>query len=299
MSFHHVPVLIDEVVQALQPRDGARYVDCTVGGGGHTEALLRAADCRVLGIDQDPDALTATRTRCGFAAERIELVRGRFSTLPQVLESSGWPAVDGVLADLGVSSHQLDTPERGFSFRHQGPVDMRMDPSSTRSAAQLVDQASEAELSDLIWRYGEERRARAVARAIVAGRPWSDTAALASAVAGAVGRSKSRVHPATRTFQALRIATNEELRELERLLECVVGLLVPGGRVAIITFHSLEDRLVKQAFAEASGKGRPRDGFGNPVGPKHGRALKPVTPAEDDPNPRARSARLRVFERSP
>lgn len=298
-AFHHVTVLRDEVVAALRPADGEVHVDCTLGGGGHAEALLEAAACRVVGLDRDPSALAAASARLARFGDRFTAVRASFSRLGAVLEELGLDAVDGVLADLGVSSHQLDTAARGFSFRLPGPVDMRMDPDAPRSAADLVNGAAEAELADLIWAYGEERRSRAVARAIVAGRPWTDTAALAEAVAAAVGRSKDRIHPATRTFQALRIAVNDELGEVRALLPAAAEALRPGGRLAIIAFHSLEDRLVKQFLHAESGRTGPRDAWGNPVSPVRFSALRLVRPADDDPNPRARSARLRVATRSP
>lgn len=298
-AFHHEPVMSAEVVAALAPRDGAVLVDCTVGGGGHSFALLSAADCRVIGLDRDTAAIEAARERCAFAGERFEAVHAPFSALGRVLDERSIDKVDGVLADLGVSSHQLDTAERGFSFQRSGPLDMRMDPSAERTAAELVNGWSEADLADVIFRYGEERRARRVAAAIVAGRPWSDTRALAVAVAKSVGGPRGRIHPATRTFQALRIVVNRELEELESLIPQALSRLAPGGRLAVITFHSLEDRIVKRALADASGRNRPRDAFGNLVGPVLVEAFRSQVPAQDDPNPRARSARLRVAERLP
>ena len=295
-GFHHVPVLRDEVVRALQPRADACIVDCTVGGAGHTRALLDAAPCRVVALDRDPAALEAARERCG-AHPRLTLVRAAFGDLARVLADLEITEVDGVLADLGVSSHQLDRPERGFSFMRQGPVDMRMDPDAALTAAQIVNQWSEDELIRILRDYGEERRARRVAQALVAGRPWDDTLALASAVASAVGGQRQRIHPATRTFQAIRIATNQELAQLRQLLPAARQALTVGGRMALITFHSLEDRMVKRFIADESGKNRPRDAFGNPIGEIHLKALRPITPASDDPNPRARSARLRVAEK--
>ncbi len=297
--FGHEPVMLAEVVRAMAPEDGELYVDCTLGGGGHTRALLDAADCRVVGIDRDPAALAAASQWVGAARERLEPVRGSFSQLPEILDGLGVQHVHGIFADLGVSSHQLDTAERGFSFRRAGPVDMRMDPDGARSAAQLIEQGTEAELADVIYRYGEERRSRRVARAIVAGRPWDDTVALAEAVARAVGGRGGRTHPATRTFQALRIAVNEELAELESLLHVAPSKLLTGGRLAFLTFHSLEDRMVKRAFAEAAGRNAPRDPYGNPVGATTLKLASSRPPSADDPNPRARSARLRSATRLP
>lgn len=298
-GFHHIPVMRDEVLAALAPADGEIHVDCTVGGGGHSAAILAAADCRVVGLDRDPAALDAARQVCAPFGDRFTAVRASFSELGRVLDDLGVPRVHGILADLGVSSHQLDTPERGFSFRQSGPVDMRMDPDAPLTAAEIVDTWSVERLTEVIRTYGEERRARRVAEAIVAGRPWADTATLAAAIASVVGRGKGRIHPATRTFQALRIAVNDELGEVERLLPIAVDRLQPGGRIVILTFQSLEDRIVKRFFAERAGKGRPRDAYGNPLGAVDLSLLPPSTPSPDDPNPRARSARLRSARRLP
>lgn len=301
-DFHHIPVLHDEVLQALQPSDGEVFVDCTLGGGGHSESILESADCRVVGLDRDPVALAAAGARLERFGDRFTAVKASFSQILAVLADLGLAEVHGVLADLGVSSPQLDTPERGFSFRLQGPPDMRMDPENPLTAKEIVDTFTEDEIASLVSRYGEERRARRVARAIVAGRPWDDTVTLAEAVAKAVGtpRGGSRIHPATRTFQALRIVVNDELGEVERLLPAAVEALAPGGRLAIISFHSLEDRIVKQFLAFESGRTAPRDGYGHPVHPPRLAPLpKSVTPRSDDPNPRARSARLRHAVRLP
>jgi 16S rRNA (cytosine1402-N4)-methyltransferase len=291
-AFQHTSVLLDQVVATLAPADGEVHVDCTLGGGGHAGALLARARCRVVGIDRDPAALDAASAALASYGDRFTPVKAAFSELGAVLDRLGLATVDGIVADLGVSSPQLDQAERGFSFSRSGPIDMRMDPTQPTSAADLVNTWSEDALADVITRYGEERKARRVAQAIVAGRPWSDTVALASAVAKVVGGSH-RIHPATRTFQGLRIAVNDELGELERLLPQVVARLAPGGRVAIVTFHSLEDRLVKRFLDQAAGKGRPRDPYGNPIGAAPLRLLPDLAPSDDDPNPRARSARLR------
>lgn len=302
MAFEHIPVLRDEVLEALRPADGEVFVDCTLGGGGHSEALLEAANCRVVGLDRDPVALEAATTRLSRFEKRFSAHRTPFSGIHSVLEDIGLRHVDGILADLGVSSPQLDTAERGFSFRRSGPVDMRMDPNQSLTAAELVNTYDESEIARIVRDYGEERRARRVARAIVAGRPWSDTLTLADAVAKAVGVPKggARIHPATRTFQAIRIAVNDELGELERLLPTALQLLKPGGRLALISFHSLEDRIVKQFFYAESGRVGPKDPYGNPLTPPTLAPLsKAVSAQADDPNPRARSARLRTAVRLP
>ncbi|MEN0065559.1 MAG: 16S rRNA (cytosine(1402)-N(4))-methyltransferase RsmH [Myxococcota bacterium] len=295
-SFHHVPVLKDEVVAGIGPVEDAWIVDGTVGGGGHAEALLDATNGRLLGIDRDPAALAAAGERTARFGDRVRLVQGSFGDLPALASELDGPIV-GVLADLGVSSHQLDTPKRGFSFRSEGPLDMRMDPHGITKAGYYVNEAPEDELRTIIATLGEERRARAVARAIVQARPLTTTTALADVVAAVVGRGKGRIHPATRTFQAIRIATNDELGQLERLLAAALNAVAVGGRIAIITFHSLEDRIVKQFFAHHAGKGRPRDPFGNPVGSVRLAVERNDVPAADDPNPRARSARLRTARR--
>lgn len=297
MVFEHVPVLLEELVDAVNPRDGETYVDCTLGGGGHAEALLEGAKCRVIGLDRDPNALAESQRRLARFGDRFIPRRGAFGELQTVLAELNQPVVDAVVADIGVSSHQLDTAERGFSFRHGGPIDMRMDPDAPFSAAEIVNEWRVEELAACIWRFGEERRSRAIARAIVAGRPWTDTAALAGAIASVIGRGNKRIHPATRTFQALRITVNDELGQLERLLPAAVDSLCVGGRLAVISFHSLEDRIVKQFLATEAGKRSERDAWGNPIGTVRLSLSKPVTPSSTDPNPRARSARLRVAVR--
>ena len=298
-GFEHVTVLLAEVVEALAPAAGEVFVDCTLGGGGHTEALLEAADCRVIGLDRDPSALAAAGERLARFGDRFVPVHTAFSGLRAALDSLGIERVDGVVADLGVSSPQLDHADRGFSFRHAGPVDMRMDPTSGRTAAELLAEVDEAELTRILKTYGEERQARRVARALKADQPFTDTTDLAGTVASVVGRGKGRIHPATRTFQALRIAVNDELGQLEALLPQVVESLAPGGRLAFITFHSLEDRLVKQFLSRAAGRGLPRDAYGDPIGDITLSLSRPVTPSPSDPNPRARSSRLRSATRLP
>jgi 16S rRNA (cytosine1402-N4)-methyltransferase len=298
-GYHHESVLLREVVDAIAPADGEVYVDCTLGGGGHARALLSEARCTVVGLDRDPAAIAAASASLASFGDRFVPVRSPFSELHRVLDRLRLDHVHGVLVDLGVSSHQLDTAERGFSFRTAGPIDMRMDPTVGPSAAELVNTWSEDDLTDVISRFGEERHARRVARRIVAGRPWSDTLSLASAVASVVGGA-GRIHPATRTFQGLRMAVNDELGELERLLPIALDRLHAHGRLAVITFHSLEDRLVKRFLDAKAGKGRPRDAYGNPIGPVHVR-LRPdrTVDADTEPNPRARSARLRGAVRLP
>ncbi len=304
-AFHHVPVLLEAVLEELRPAPGAVVIDATVGGGGHALALLRAAQPggRLLGIDADPAALAAARARlaaAGLPPGSFVLHHGRFADLQAIATAHGFAPVDAVLLDLGVSSHQLDTPQRGFSFSAEGPLDMRLDPTGGPTAADLVNQLGERELADLIYRYGEERASRRIARLIVERRrqaPITTTADLASLVLRAVGRGgRERIHPATRTFQALRIAVNRELEQLEAALPQAVELLRPGGRLAVISFHSLEDRMVKQFFRAESGYG----GSANARPPRLTIITrKPIEAgaAEVAANPRARSARLRVAER--
>lgn len=294
----HIPVMLDEVIESLRPLVGDVVVDCTLGLGGHSEALLERTSCSVIGLDRDPDALERARGRLERYGDRFTAYHACFSDLSRVLKAHGTLHVQGILADLGVSSMQLDQEARGFSFRNGGPVDMRMDPTVGRTAADIVNTWSPEELAHCIATYGEERRARRVASVIVDGRPWSDTKALASAVAKAVGGRRMKIHPATRTFQALRIAVNDELGELERFLPIAVDHLAPGGRMAVISFHSLEDRLVKRFFRRESGRDADRDPYGNPIGIfRLSAPSRSLTPSDNDPNPRSRSARLRVAVR--
>jgi 16S rRNA (cytosine1402-N4)-methyltransferase len=303
----HRPVLMAEVVEALAPAAGKVYVDGTFGAGGYAQALLAAAACRVFGIDRDPAAIAAGRAVEEAFAGRLKLLAGRFGEMEQLLAGEGVDAVDGVTLDIGVSSMQLDRPERGFSFAADGPLDMRMEQSGP-DAAELVNEASEAELADIIYRYGEERRARAVARAIVAARakqPIRRTGELAAIIARVV-RGAPGQHPATRTFQALRIRVNDELGELERGLAAAERLLRPTGRLAVVAFHSLEDRIVKRFLARRSGR-RPAPSRHLPAAPGAERApsfrllfggVRTPGAAEIAANPRARSARLRAAERT-
>jgi 16S rRNA (cytosine1402-N4)-methyltransferase len=307
MSERHVPVLLNEVVDALQPRDGGRYVDGTFGAGGYTAAMLDRADCRVIAIDRDPDAIAAGRPLAERYAPRLRLIEGRFGDMAELLSAEGVDDVDGVALDLGVSSMQFDQPGRGFSFRASGPLDMRMERKGP-SAADLVNEAEEAELADIIWRYGEERRSRRVARAIVEARKdkrIETTGELAEIVRRAVGpQGRDESDPATRTFQALRIAVNDELGELERGLAAAEQVLAAGGRLAVVSFHSLEDRAVKEFVRARAGRTPGPSRHAPPRADARAPALrdltrKPLTPsaAEVSANPRARSARLRVAEK--
>lgn len=306
-AVYHQPVLLEEAVHFLAPGPGRLIFDGTLGGGGHTRRLLEEGAC-VLAFDQDPEALAAARRVLAPFRDRVALVRRNFRELGEVLEEAGLPGVHGILVDLGVSSRQLDEAERGFSFAADGPLDMRMDPSSATTAADLVNRLDESELADLIFRFGEERRSRRIARFIVEARrraPIATTRQLATIVEKANPRhgARSRIHPATRTFQALRIAVNDELGALEDLLEAAADWLLPGGRLVVISFHSLEDRIVKHFIRDHSAewidapewptaRPNPRRRF-RPVVRK---AVEP-TPEECARNPRARSARLRVAER--
>jgi 16S rRNA (cytosine1402-N4)-methyltransferase len=304
-SAAHRPVLLSEVIDALQPRDGAIYVDGTFGAGGYSRALLDAARCAVWGIDRDPGAIEGGKRLAAQYGGRLALIEGCYGDRDTLLAERGVDAVDGIALDLGVSSMQLDQPERGFSFRGDGPLDMRMSRSGA-SAADIVNRAEESELADIIFKYGEERHARRIARAIVAARalaPIERTAQLANIVARVVGRGDGRIHPATRTFQALRIAVNDELGELERGLNAGERMLRAGGRFAVVSFHSLEDRIVKDFMRRRAGD-VPRPSRHVPsvaAAPAATLRLinrKPIVPGEQEAsaNPRARSARLRVAE---
>jgi 16S rRNA (cytosine1402-N4)-methyltransferase len=304
----HVPVLLDEMLTALAIRPGGVYLDGTFGGGGYSRAILAAGAGRLYGLDRDPGAV-ATGNR--LAAERREfaMLEGRFGDMVADLAAAGVQRLDGIVLDLGLSSVQLDDPSRGFSFAADGPLDMRMSRQGL-SAAELVNEADEAALATILYRYGEERAARRIARAIVERRrraPLTRTRELAAVVAGAIGRHGGRIDPATRTFQALRIYLNEELDELERALAAAEGLLAPGGRLVIVAFHSLEDRLVKRFLAARSGDlPRPSRHLPEPTGMPEAARFRPLfrhpvrpTAEEVRANPRARSARLRAAERLP
>jgi 16S rRNA (cytosine1402-N4)-methyltransferase len=301
----HAPVLLDEAIAALAPRDQATYVDGTFGAGGYSRALLAAAACRVIAIDRDPAAVAIGGELALAHPGRFTVIEGRFGEMEKLLAGLGVSSVAGIALDLGVSSPQLDEAERGFSFRADGPLDMRMGRDGA-SAADLVNTLSESALANLIYIYGEERFARRVARAIVAARreaPLTRTAELARIVRSAVPASGG-IDPATRTFQALRLEVNDELGELERALLAAERLLAPGGRLVIIAFHSLEDRRVKDFLRERSAAA-PKASRHRPALPAHAPSFrlitrKPVLPgaAELARNPRARSARLRAAERT-
>jgi 16S rRNA (cytosine1402-N4)-methyltransferase len=299
-GYKHVPVLVKEVVHFLQPQTQWLYVDATLGEGGHAEAVLRATapGCRLIGIDRDAEVLEVARRRLGPFGSRIDIVHGHAAELRSILDTLHVPLVNGILLDLGVSSYQLETAERGFSFAREGPLDMRMDRTAEQTAAMLVNSLGEIDLINLIQRYGEERWARRIARAILRVRrraPLRTTQDLAVVITQVIpsGARPPRLHPATRTFQALRIAVNQELSGLEESLKVAVACLSPGGRLCVIAYHSLEDRIVKrtfQAFARSQ-----------KVTPPQVRLLtsKPITCslAERQVNPRARSAKLRVLEK--
>ena len=304
----HQPVMVRDVVEMLAPRPGQLIVDATFGAGGYSRAILEAASCRVIGIDRDAAAGTLAEPLIARHGERLVVLHGRFGDMPRLLAAIGVDAVDGVAFDLGVSSMQLDQPARGFSFRHDGPLDMRMDPTSGENAAALVARLPEAELARVIREFGEERWARRVAKAIVRARlaaAITTTGRLAEIVRGAVPRAADGIDPATRTFQALRIEVNDELGELDRGLIAAERLLRPEGRLVVVAFHSLEDRRVKVFLRQRAG----RIDLGSRHAPRVGATPpatfrlitgKPLTAGAEEVaiNPRARSARLRAAERT-
>jgi 16S rRNA (cytosine1402-N4)-methyltransferase len=301
----HVPVLLAEVVDALAPAPGETHVDGTFGAGGYTKALLAKGAARVFAFDRDPEAIQYGEALAAASGGRLTLVPERFSRMRQALRSHGVEAVDGVTLDIGVSSMQLDRPERGFSFQADGPLDMRMGPEGA-SAADFLNEADEGEIADVIFHYGEEPKARRIARAIVAARPIERTGQLADIVRRAARHKPgAKKDPATRTFQAIRIHVNEELAELEGGLTAAEQVLAPGGRLAVVTFHSLEDRIVKQFFKARSGA-LPAGSRHLPARAQAGPAstfeavVKPVRAgeAETAANPRARSATLRAARRT-
>lgn len=300
----HAPVLLAEVLTGLAVRPGGRYIDGTLGLGGHAAAVLEASapDGMVLGIDADPEARSLATRRLEAFGERVRVVGGNARQIERLCREVGWDTVDGALLDLGVSSLQLGSQARGFSFQHDGPLDMRMDPTTPLTAGEIVNTWEGERIARVIWEYGEEPRSRRIARAIIAARPLSSTLELASVVARAIG-SRGRTHPATRTFQALRIAINDEVGALAAALVGAVALLRPGGRLAVISFHSGEDRIVKEFLRRES-----RDCLCRPEMPTctcgHrarvtliNRHVITPTAQEQRQNPRSRSARLRVAER--
>ena len=296
---HHKPVMVDEVVSAIQPRSGGRYIDCTTGEGGHAEAILGHCDppARLLGLDLDREALAVAEDRLARFGETTKLVETSYVNIAEVAAKQGFVPCDGVLFDLGVSSLQLENASRGFAFLKEASLDMRFGPSIGRSAREIVNETDETDLANLIFRLGEERRSRRIARAIVRARPVETTVELADVVVRAIGwpsRARRRTHPATRTFQALRIAVNDELGNVEAGIRGAIGVLRQGGRVVVISYHSLEDRLVKNLLREES----------KPVDENHSPALRLITKrvikpgtAEIEVNRRSRSARMRVAER--
>lgn len=300
----HLPVLYKETIHALQPCAGGRYIDGTLGAGGHSAGILEASapTGQVLAFDLDPQAIQIARARLGPFGARVHIVQASYIKMAEIAASLGWEAVDGIVLDLGVSSMQLDTAERGFSFLRDAPLDMRFDPNASLSAADLVNSLPESELADLLFRYGEEHQSRRIARAIVQNRPLASTRQLADLVLKTVGK-KERIHPATRTFQALRIAVNSELDSVESVLPIAIGLLRPGGRLAVISFHSLEDRIIKETFRRES-----TDCLCPPRQPVctcgHRARIRQInrkpleaSEAEMQENSRARSAKLRIVEK--
>ncbi len=301
----HRPVLYQEIIDYLAPHNSGLYLDCTVGAGGHAKGILQASapSGQLIGLDLDPSALFHSRNALAEFGSRVHLRQGSYLKAAEFVRELGWQGLDGIVADLGVSSMQLDQAKRGFSFRQDAPLDMRFDPYSGKSAADLLNTAKEKELADILWHYGEERFSRRIAKEIIRARPLNTTVELAEIVRRVIGRSHERQDPATRTFQALRIAVNDELNSIKKAIPGLIELLQPKGRLAIISFHSLEDRLVKQAFRQES-----RDCICSPeqlICTCNHKArirlltLRPVLPDTDEINinPRARSARLRVAEK--
>ena len=299
----HIPVMLDEVLQALGPQDGEVYVDGTLGAGGYTRAILASAKCTVIGIDRDPEAHSRAAAWQSEYGDRLRLVHDAFGNVAEVVVDP----VDGFVLDLGVSSMQIDQAERGFSFRFEGPLDMRMDTTRGQSAADLVNTTPEEDLANIIYTYGDERHSRRIAKAIIEARPVTTTGQLASVIRGVFPRGKkTEIDPATRTFQALRIAVNDELGELERALEGAEKILAEGGRLVIVTFHSLEDRIVKNFFKERSGdvSSPSRHLPAAPVETRkptfvlQSRKKVEASAAEIAQNPRSRSAKLRAAIRT-
>ena len=313
MNTPHEPVLYKEIIHALQPGSGGRYVDGTLGAGGHARGIMEACapDGQLLGLDVDPQALAIARRILAPYEHRIHLAQASYTSLSDQLARLGWDAVDGIVLDLGASSMQFDTPERGFSFMQDAPLDMRFGPHVTQTAADIVNSYSERELADLIYEYGEDRDSRKIARAIVKARPLHTTRELVAAIERISLRRGDRVHPATRTFQALRIAVNEELASIKEVLPQAVAALRhrpehgegSGGRLAVISFHSLEDRIVKEFFRE-QGRALINPPYERIYEEERNAVLKevnrkPIVPSDDEiqNNPRARSAKLRIAEK--
>jgi len=301
----HVPVLYQEILEVLNPVPGGLYVDGTVGAGGHSRGILErsAPDGKLIAFDRDPEALELAERNLAEYSDRVTLIHSSYHEFVSHLNNRNWHTVDGILIDLGLSSMQLDSPERGFSFRFDAPLDMRFDPDQSFSASTLVNEYERDELADIIFTYGEEKFSRRIADAIIANRPLATTKELAELIKGVVPYTKSKIHPATRTFQALRIVVNNELKALEAFLPAALEVLKPGGRLAVIAFHSLEDRIVKGYFRQESrdcvcppeipvcvceGKARLKEITRRPIRPEDHEIAK---------NPRARSAKLRAAEK--
>ncbi|HEX3401287.1 MAG TPA: 16S rRNA (cytosine(1402)-N(4))-methyltransferase RsmH [Acetobacteraceae bacterium] len=304
----HTPVMLPEVLGMLAPREGGIYLDGTFGGGGYATGILEAAPCTLWAIDRDPDAIARGASLAARYPGRLHLIHGQFGNLLDLLAEQGVTALDGVVLDVGVSSFQIDDPARGFSFRGDGPLDMRMDRSGP-TAADLVNHLAERELADVLFELGEERASRRIARAIVAARaeaPITTTSRLAGIIRSVLPPDRSGIDPATRSFQALRIRVNDELGETERALEQASRLLAPGGRLVVVSFHSLEDRIVKRFMGDAAGRSPapsrhdPRGLAERPVPRFRLLTARPLRPgaAETAANPRSRSARLRALEKS-
>ena len=301
----HVPVLYQEVLEVLNPVPGGFYVDGTIGAGGHSRGILErsAPDGILIGFDRDPAALALAASNLAEFSDRVTLIHSSYQEMVSHLNNRNWHTVDGILIDLGLSSMQLNTPERGFSFRYDAPLDMRFDPDQSFSASDLVNEYTREELAEIIFTYGEEKFSRRIADAIIANRPLATTKELAELIKGVVPHTRSKIHPATRTFQALRIAVNNELDALEAFLPAALEVLKPGGRLAVIAFHSLEDRIVKRYFRQES-----RDCICPPEIPicvcENKARIKeitrrPIRPEDHEihENPRARSAKLRAAEK--
>jgi len=300
--FPHRPVLYKETIQYLAPSSPKRYLDCTAGAGGHSEGILTESspDGELLALDLDPLAIELTRQSLHPFGKRARVMHATYLQSAGLLQEIGWQGVDGIVMALGVSSMQLDQSARGFSFRHDGLLDMRFDPTQGQTAADLVNKLDETDLADIVWRYGEERYSRRIARAILRARPLITTGELAEVVRNALGKTKEKQDPATRTFQALRIAVNDELKTVEQAIPSLIALLNPCGRLAVISFHSLEDRLVKQAFKRESiacicPPEQPVCTCGHKASVRI-LTSKPITASleEVESNPRSRSAKLRV-----
>lgn len=306
MSNYHEPVLKTQILQHLCLKAGSRVIDCTIGAAGHAESMLQQISPTglLLGLDRDPTALEIAKTRLAAFKKQVTLVNTNFDCVSKVATEQNFLPVQAILADIGVSSMQLNQPQRGFSFNQDGPLDMRMNQQATQSAATLINNLTEKELADIIYRYGEERKSRKIARAIVKARPINTTLALANVVKKALaGRPYQKIHPATRTFQAFRIAVNDELGALERFLPQAVQLLAPGGHLAIISFHSLEDRLIKHFFKQEATDCicPPQQLLCNCQHKARVKIItkKPIVATKQEvlTNPRARSAKLRVIQR--